>query len=111
MELLAVLGGLALLVGTLVFAAIFRGYALSILWGWFIIPVFHLPPLSVPYAIGFALVVSYLTHQTIPSDNSDEHESFGYKIFKVIIMAATTPAFALLFGWIVHNYCPPILPQ
>ena len=40
--------------------------ALSVLWGWFLVPVFNLPPPSVAQAIGIALVVTYRTnHQKL----------------------------------------------
>jgi len=40
--------------------------ALSVLWGWFLVPVFNLPPPSVAQAIGIALVVTCRTnHQKL----------------------------------------------
>ena len=40
---------------------IWRGYVLTVLWGWFIAGLFGLPALGVAQAIGLCLVVSYLT--------------------------------------------------
>lgn len=51
-----------------VLGTIFNGYALSILWAWFIAPTFHLPELSVTQAIGIAIVVNYLTHRGIDAE-------------------------------------------
>lgn len=39
---------------------ILSGYVLSVLWGWFIVPTFGLPLLTIPVAIGVMLVVAYL---------------------------------------------------
>jgi hypothetical protein len=36
----------------LFFAAVFNGYALSILWGWFVVPTFGVPALTVVQAHG-----------------------------------------------------------
>ncbi len=48
---------LTLIFGILLYlpAALWNGLALSILWGWFIVPVFSLPALSVASAAGVSL--------------------------------------------------------
>ena len=70
--------------------AILRGWVLSILWGWFIVPFFGLPVLNIPYAIGIALVISYLT-----VSSSKKNDDIDYW------RSTATPLFALLIGWIV----------
>ena len=42
------------LVALAVLLAIFGGYVLTVLWGWFIVPTFHLPPLTIPVALGLS---------------------------------------------------------
>lgn len=37
-----------------------NGYAFSVLWGWFIVPVFGVPALSVMQAVGIATLISML---------------------------------------------------
>ena len=82
-------------------SAIWRGYVLSILWGWFVVPTFHLPQLSIVAAIGIAMVVSYLTHQTsMGKDEREGWDAFGYTKAITII----NPLIALFFGWIVHLF-------
>lgn len=96
---------LALIVYIFIIAPIsiaWSGYALSILWGWFFVPAFGAPSLSVPGAIGVALVVSYMTAQ-IKTSNKDEcgaHE----EILREVVIALFRPAMALLFGWIVTKF-------
>lgn len=99
MVLLAILGFVVLLV----VSSIFNGYVLSVLWGWFIVPVFNLPVLTVVPAIGIAMVVSYLTYQYNKSDEDDNKIS-SEKIGKLIAMAILRPLLALFFGWIVHLF-------
>lgn len=82
---------------TVVISTIFSGYALSVLWGWFIAPVFHLPQLSIPVAIGLALVVGFMTKQVNWNDGDEK----GYK---ELVCSLVKPAFALLIGWIVKQY-------
>lgn len=45
----------------MVYGAMMNGWALSKLWSWFIVSTFALPALTIPAAIGVALVVNYLT--------------------------------------------------
>jgi hypothetical protein len=72
-----------------------QGYVLSVLWGWFFVPTFGVPALSVPAAFGVALVVRFLTHQ----HNDDERAS----TVKMTAMALN-PAVALCFGWVVKQW-------
>jgi high-affinity Fe2+/Pb2+ permease len=76
-------------------SSIWRGFALSILWGWFIVPVFGLPALSIPFAIGLSLVVGFLTDHV-----DDKDGDWSAAVYK----AAIGPAVALLIGWIVTKF-------
>ena len=74
---------------------IWRGFVLSVLWGWFIIPVFPaMPVLSIPVAIGIAIVVSFLTYQLNSKEKSDQPiQQMG--------VALLYPGVVLILGWIV----------
>ena len=102
MTALAVLGGIVGVGFLMVFSSIFNGYALSVLWGWFVVPTFGAPALGVVPAIGVAMVVSYLTYQT--HDCKKEETTFGETIAKGTMMVVLKPSFALFFGWIVHLF-------
>lgn len=83
--------------GAIILAAIVNGYVLSILWGWFFVPLLGLPALSIPGAIGIVLVVGYLTHQYEPSDEGKGLESIcGTLIVRPILV--------LLMGWVVQHW-------
>jgi hypothetical protein len=41
--------------------AVLNGFALTVLWGWFIIPLFAAPALTTAQAIGLGLVVNFIT--------------------------------------------------
>lgn len=99
----AVLGGFVYLLFLIVASSIFNGYALSVLWGWFVVPTFGVPQLSVVSAIGIALIVSYMTHQ-ITDDKKGEKGNFGETMAQATANAITKPLFALLFGYIVHLF-------
>ena len=40
-------------------ASVVNGITLSIIWGWFMVPIFGLPALNVPQAIAVTLVVGF----------------------------------------------------
>jgi len=88
------LAGIFLLIPVLV---IWRGYALSVLWGWFIAPLFGLPLLSILAAIGICIVSGLVRYRY----NEAEHDG---KSFKPLCMQFANPAFALGVGWIVKTY-------
>jgi len=98
LSILVLLLGLAILV----IGLIVKGYVLGALWGWFIVPVFGLPKLSVPSAIGIALIVSYLTTQKIETNNGDKGVSEKYG--KQVIIAILYPLFILFLSWIIHQF-------
>ena len=80
------------------FGAIWSGYVLSVLWGWFVVPTFAAPSLNVPTAIGLALVAQYLTHQM----HKSEQKTFGEILLEGAIHSATKPLVSLAFGAVVR---------
>lgn len=85
-----IIGYITLTVGLLVYSALLNGWALSKLWVWFIASTFGLPILTLPQAIGFAMVVSYLTFKHDSKDAEKPYwklmlEQFGYTTFKPLI--------------------------
>ncbi len=98
MRFLAILGGIF----GIFLASLFNGYALSILWGWFIVPTFKLPVLGVVPAIGVAMVIGHLTRQ--PQKNEDKNKKFVQVFTEGILTSLFNSAFIILFGWIVHLF-------
>jgi membrane protein implicated in regulation of membrane protease activity len=93
---------LAATMGLLALGAIWSGYVLTILWAWFIVPTFGLPPLALAPAIGLAVVASYLTHQYMPkvTKEGDKWDQMGHAFGHM----ALKPAMALLIGWITKQW-------
>jgi hypothetical protein len=77
--------------------AILNGWALSILWGWFVVPVFDVPQLGVVSAIGVAMVVTYLTASSSTETKKEDAS-------KVLLATVLRPLIALLFGLIVKQF-------
>jgi hypothetical protein len=94
----ATLGFLALIP----LSVIWRGYALTVLWAWFVAPTFGLPELAIAPAIGLSLVVRYLTHQSdaVKTPEGD----FGERMAKACAYALLLPLLVLGIGWVVHQF-------
>jgi hypothetical protein len=84
--LVAICGGLLLAS----VAIIVRGLCLSVLWGWLIVPVFGLAPLSVAAALGLALFLTFLLR--------GKQKELGWCSLLV------ESAWALLFGYILRLF-------
>lgn len=77
-------------------ALLVDGWAAMTLWGWFVVPLFSLPPLTFAYAIGLSLTVGFFTHQFIPRDDSDLGKSIAFMFCH--------PALAVGIGWVVKQW-------
>ena len=90
------------MVVVMVAGVMWSGFVLSILWGWFFVPSLGVPALSVPSAIGIALVVSYMTHQY---QKKNKTEIDGWEaVAESMAHMALKPVFALAIGWIVKQW-------
>jgi len=78
-------------------ATITRGWAFRILWGWFVARTFGLQPLTIPQALGLALVVSFVAK---PKIDTKEGYSLAWASMSVIAEALLT----LGLGWIILQF-------
>ena len=53
--------GIIVLILTVVGIAV-KGFVIAILWGWFIVPIFGGPELSIMQAVGMAFTVQFIIH-------------------------------------------------
>lgn len=94
MALLLIVGFILILI----MSVMWSGYILSILWSWFMVPIFGLPELSVPAAIGVAIVFGYFTRGIKMSAESRKDWA------ETISTAFLTPLVFLFMGWIVKSF-------
>ena len=96
-----ILGCIGLLVITIlvsIIASVINGWVPTVLWGWFIVPVFSLPALTIVQAIGVALIITFLTRHSISSDSSkDWTEAIG----SAFGMSIVYPLITLVIGRIL----------
>lgn len=80
-----------------VISTLLGAYALSTLWGWFIVSKFGLPSLGYAEAIGVNMVVAYMTHQ-IPLKGEQRATS------ELLLIGIMKPLIALGVGWVVLQF-------
>ena len=83
-------------VGVVTASCLINGLALKFLWGWFVVPTFHLTPLALVPAIGIGLCVALLTAQYIPKEEDQLTTSVFYEIVNPVILLGV--------GWVVHLF-------
>ena len=89
------------LIGLLIVESVLRGWVLTYLWGWFLVPL-GLPPIGIAHAIGVALLVGMITHQSQPdceSPSREVSEHIGRVVGHLI-----GPFVALLVGYIAQSF-------
>lgn len=91
------IGAVTSVAALLILLPILSGWVLSVLWGWFIVPAFHLPALSIPAAIGVSLIAGKLTHQF-------QHEPENAKPWKVLAFGILSPFMTLAMGYVVRSF-------
>jgi hypothetical protein len=90
--------GLFVTVITLTFVeAIFRGWVITYLWGWFIAPLFGLPLLTIPYAIGLTFTARVMldTGQESKSDGGLTEKFLTSIILSLLLLGV---------GWIIQLF-------
>lgn len=78
-----------------------RGYALSVMWKWFAVPL-GVPAIGVAHAIGLAAIVAMMAKSY--EDNAENERSGNEKLARAWAIGLLGPLFALIFGWIVKGF-------
>ena len=95
-------GAVALVVTAVVVGVTVRGWVLATMWVWFIVPIFHLPSLTIPQAIGVSMVLALLTKDT--ASNADDKKSTAEKWAHAGATILVAPVVTLGLGWIVLQF-------
>lgn len=84
--------------------AVWRGFVLSILWLWFIVPL-GAPQIGIAHCIGISGLLSMLiAHLSSRVDAQIDKEQYTKAFVGSLISATLTPPLFLLFGYIVHKF-------
>ena len=87
----------------MVVGAILNGYALSITWGWFMVPTFGLPELGIAQAIGIALVVGFLTKH-VPFSDMEKAKEPIQRLTNSVVHTLLRPLLVLGMGWVILQF-------
>ncbi len=93
-------GVIVTLVAVAVLVPIWSGLVLGQLWAWFIVPMFHLPQIGVPEAIGLSLLVGFLTKDLTVNRESDKDKEW----WEPALIAFLYPTITLVMAWVVHMF-------
>lgn len=85
-----------------VFGSIANGWALSTLWTWFVMPVFAVKALTIPYAIGLSLVISFLVPKK--GDSNQAKKDSATVVIESLAQAFGGPILSVFLGWMVFQF-------
>ena len=86
----------------IVISVILNGWALSVLWGWFIVPVFATPTLMTLQAIGISSIANFLLARVADTKTEqDKDKTVGDKMVEGFAIVVGQPLFAVFFGWVI----------
>jgi hypothetical protein len=77
-----------------------NGWVLSLLWQWFVTTTFGLSPLTIPQAIGVAIVVGFLTSSY---KDTKQEERKGLAVLVPVFGAVIGNLVTLLAGYILYT--------
>lgn len=92
-----------LAIAMIIYATLVGGYVLSILWGWFITPVFDIVAPGVLACSGIIMFVNYLTGRdtkALASSQSETKDNGGTRL----VLLFLAPWITLFFGWVLHSF-------
>jgi len=72
------------------------GFTLSVLWSWFIVPLFPVEELTLIQAMGLGMVISYTSRNQIKKPEDVDYVPF---IFEHVVSSFMRSLSALAFGW------------
>ncbi len=78
-----------------------EGYVFTVLWGWFVVPTFNLPELSIPFALGICLVTSISTKSFRVGDIKSHKNA---AMLDALVLMIMKPIFFLGTGYIYLQF-------
>ena len=101
MEVLGCVGAIIVWIA----AVILRGWVLTVMWGWFMVPVFNAPSISIAAGLGISMIVSFLTSEHKPATKSETPKSEAWlRLAEQLVFAILYPLLTLAVGYIVQLF-------
>lgn len=99
-SLLALIFGVGLIAAVVFVTAVWRGWVLSVVWGWLVVPIFHLEPITIIGAVTLSLIIGFLTHQ----DNNCAKNPDTSQAAHIFSAGVLYPLIVLLFAWVAKGF-------
>ena len=93
------IGYIASVIIVSIYSAILSGWAIAKLWGWFVVPTFHIPALTIPVAIGVSILIGYF--QKLPDSND---KTFLKILLDGALSGLFKPLFTVALGALVKMF-------
>ncbi len=94
---------LPLVIGLVVlFTTCPNAYVLTMLWSWFVSPIFHVQNISFAQALGLVLIANLL--QNFPMSWRMVRRAAKNPDKKDLLLALAKPTLTLLTGWVIHLF-------
>jgi hypothetical protein len=99
-NLLAIVVGFGLIAAMSFVVSVWQGYVLSVVWGWLVVPIFHLEPITILGAITLTLIVGFLTKQHIHCAKDPDSNQLANAMGEAFIY----PLIVLIFAWVAKGF-------
>lgn len=86
----------------MVFLTILRGWVLSILWAWFVIPAFNVNQISIALAIGLTMTANLIVKAPAPPEPKEGTPT--EKLVQSFVFSFSLSFIALGSGWIFKQF-------
>jgi hypothetical protein len=96
--IIVLIGGLLLVAGMIGGAYLLNGWAILMLWGWFVVPL-GVVPIHMAWAIGLAVLMSMFGQAPPIAKKSDKGDE---KTSSALMILFLRPLLAVFVGWLCH---------
>lgn len=100
----AAVGGFVNFIVSFVLIILLRAWVLTQIWGWLVVPLFHLQPLRLVSAYTIMLLTGFLVNVPTIHPDPNEKRSIGQVLIQSTIWTIVIAFCFLLFGWIAHFF-------
>lgn len=94
---IAVFGVVGFIGGMLLYGTFVGAFVLSVLWGWFVTPLFGIPVPPLPMMAGLSTIVHYVTNHG--TTTYEDHKTNWGSNLTIGLLA---PWIVLFVGWLIH---------
>ena len=94
------------LVGMGLALVVLRLWAITLMWGWYVVPTFDVGPLSMVSAYGIALLLLFFKPEDDSDDRDKDFKAVCNEYSRSLIKGSMRCGWILLFGWAVISWWP-----